>query len=211
MTIKVLIADDNQLFGELLAKRFAETSDIEVVAQADTSSEVLQKTKLSKPDIILMDIGMPHLNCIDITMALRKNFPDIKIIALTAHNDRINIKGMLEANAWGYLLKSCTYDQLVDAITQVHDGKKYLSSDVKEFLIEDYLEQESKGKMKLTDRESEILKSLAEGKSIREISEMFLISIKTVGTHKQNIFEKMNFENMTQLIKFAIKNGIISL
>ncbi|MDD4713100.1 MAG: response regulator transcription factor [Bacteroidales bacterium] len=211
MTIKVLIVDDNQLFGEILAKRFAETSDIEVVAQADTSLEVLQKTKLSRPDIILMDIGMAHLNCIDITMALSKNFPDIKIIALTAHNNKINIKGMLEANAWGYLLKNCTYDQLVDAITQVHDGKKYLSSDVKEFLIEDYLEQESKGKMKLTDRESEILKSLAEGKSIREISEMFLISIKTVGTHKQNIFEKMNFENMAQLIKFAIKNGIISL
>ena len=214
MTIKVLIADDNQLFREILAKLFKDATDIEIVAQAEDGLEVLEKVRLSKPDIVLMDIAMPRLNGMDTTLALLKNFPDIKTIALTTHDEKAYIKGMLEAGAWGYLLKNCKYDQLVDAIVQVYNGKKYISTDVTEIIIQDYLKQDSQGTTKLpklTERESEVLTLLAEGKSIREISEALFISIKTVGSHKENIFEKLEFENMTQLIKFAIKNGIISL
>ena len=214
MPIKVLIADDNQLFREILARRFTDATDIEIVAQAEDGLEVLEKVRLSKPDIVLMDIGMPRLNGMDTTMALRKKFPDIKTIALTIHDEKAYIKGMLEAGAWGYLLKNCKYDQLVDAIMQVYNGKKYLSTDVAEIIIQDYLEHDSWGTMKLTkltERESEVLKLLAEGRSIREISEALFISIKTVGSHKRNIFDKLEFENMAQLIKFALKNGIVSL
>jgi len=214
MSIKVLIADDNQLFREILAKLFKHANEIEIVAQAENGLEVLDKVRQYQPDIVLMDIAMPHLNGIDTTIALVKQFPGIKIIALTAYDDKTNIKGMLGAGVRGYLLKSCKYDQLVDAIIQVNNEKKYISPDVAEIIIQDYLGQDSQEKVrhpKLTERESEVLTLLAEGKTIREISELLFISVKTVGSHKENIFEKLEFENMTQLIKFALKNGIVSL
>lgn len=127
------------------------------------------------------------------------------------HDEKTYIKGMFEAGAWGYLLKNCAYDQLVDAIIQVYNGEKYLDTHATKVIIQDYLKNDSWGMTKLTERESEVMKLLAEGRSIREISETLFISIKTVGSHKQNIFDKLEFENMAQLIKFALKNGIVSL
>lgn len=212
MIVKVLIADDNKLFREILARLFKDSSDIEIIAQAEDGLEVLDKVLSTRPDIVLMDISMPHLNGIDTTLALHKKFPDIKTIALTAYGEKAYIKGMFDAGAWGYLLKSCKYDQLVEAIMQVYNGKKYIGADVSEIIIQDYLGLDSREAVKLpklTERESEILKLLAEGKSVKEISDRLFISIKTVGTHKQNIFDKLEFENMAQLIKFALKNGIV--
>lgn len=211
MPIKVLIADDHQLFREGLTNLLADAADIEVIAQAENGQEVLEKVRFSKPDIVLMDIGMPLLNGIDTTIALRKEFPDIKTIALSMHDEKTYVKGMFEAGAWGYLLKNCAYDQLVDAIIQVYNGEKYLDTHATKVIIQDYLKNDSWGMTKLTERESEVMKLLAEGRSIREISETLFISIKTVGSHKQNIFDKLEFENMAQLIKFALKNGIVSL
>jgi len=210
MIVKVLIADDNRLFREILAIRFRDTTDIEVIAQASDGMEVLEKVRISKPDVILMDIRMPRLNGIETTLALHKEYPEIKVIALTTFNEKIYIKGMLEAYAWGYLLKDSTYEQLVEAIKQVHSGKKYFSSDIEGIIIEDYLGRSPKESVKLTKRESEILKLLADGKTIRDISESLFVSIKTVGTHKLNIFDKLGFDNMTQLIKYALNNGIVS-
>jgi len=210
MRIKVLIADDNRLFREILAIRFRDTSDIEVIAQAENGLEVLEKVRISIPDVVLMDIRMPYMNGIDTTKELQKEYPEIKVIALTTFNENSYIKAMLEAKAWGYLLKDSSYEQLVEAIKQVHSGKKYFSSDIEGIIIEDFLGRSTQDTIKLTKRESEILKLLAEGKTIRDISESLFVSIKTVGTHKQNIFEKMGFENLTQLIKFALSSGLVS-
>jgi len=214
MPIKVLIADDHKLLRELLADFLTNSTDIVVVAQAENGQQVLEKVRLSKPDVVLMDIEMPRMNGIDTTQALLKEFPEIKTIALSMHDEKAYIKSMFEAGAWGYLLKNCAYDQLVGAINQVYNGKKYLDTDVSAVIIQDYLEHFSWGTVKnpeLTERESEVLQLLAEGKTIREISEALFISIKTVGTHKQNIFDKLGFENIAQLIKFALKRGIVSL
>jgi two-component system, NarL family, response regulator NreC len=210
MKIKILIADENKLFRELLAKRFLETSEIEVVAEAENSQEVLEQVKNTQPDIILIDIGVPQLKGIETTKILRNEFPKCKVIALTSRSEKMFIKGMLEADAWGYILKNCTYDQLISSITQVFGGKKSVSTDVEGIILEDYLGRHTSKVQTLTDRETGVLKLLAEGKSIREISDAFFISIKTVGTHKQNIFEKMGFENLAQLIKYAMNNGIVS-
>lgn len=214
MSIKVLIADDNQLFREILSKLFIGTTNIEIVAQAEDCEDVIEQVVQNRPDIVLMDIAMKCLNGIDTTEVLSKRFPDVKTIALTSFCEKTYIKGMFEAGACGYLLKNCKFDQLVEAIVQVYNGKKYMSNDVTQIIIQDYLGFDSKGTVKLpklTEREAEVLKLLAEGMSVREISESLFISIKTVGTHKQNIFDKMGFNNMTQLIKFALKNGIVSL
>ena len=130
------------------------------------------------------------------------------------HDEQPYIRSMFEAGAWGYLLKNCAYDQLGTAINQVYNGKKYLDNDVSGVIIQDYLQHFSWGAKKqaeLTEREAEVLKLLAEGSSVKEISDSLFISVKTVGSHKQNIFEKLEFGNMAHLFKFAFKNGIVSL
>lgn len=210
MKIKVLIADENALFRELLADRLSKTGDIEVVAEAGIGIEILDKAGLIHPDIVLTEVVAPDLNGIEVAKSLLKQHPAVKLIALSNHYDKQIIKGMLEAKAWGYLNKTISFDQLAESIRQVYEGKKRLSPDIQGILIEDYLDRGGKNTESLTKKEAEILKLLAEGKSVREIAEMYFISIKTAGTHKQNIFEKMGFENMAQLVKYALKSGIVS-
>lgn len=209
MKITVLIADENRLFRELLSSHFSKTEEIEAIAEATDSQEILDLVKRTQPDIILMDNGLPRMKGMETTKILRRDFPDCKVIALTSRAEKIHIKGMLESGACGYYLKDCTFDQLVTAIQQIHSGKKAVSTDVENIIIDDYLGRHQTHATSLTDRENQILNLLAEGKSIKEISENLFISIKTVCTHKQNIFDKMGFENLAQLIKYALNNGIV--
>ena len=157
---------------------------------------------------------MPVINGIEATGILQKELPDIKVIALSMHSDKHYIKGMFEAGASGYLFKNCAYDQLIEAINAVYSGKKYLSDEITEVIIHNYLKKEEdipNNDPKLSERESEILKLFAEGKTSREISELLFISIKTVGTHKMHILEKLELKSTTDLVKYALKKGIISL
>jgi two-component system, NarL family, response regulator NreC len=211
MAIKVLIADDHQLFREGLVNLISSAPDIEVIGEAKDGMEATKKAKKLKPDLILIDIGMPVMNGIEATRVIKKDDPQIKIIAVSMHSDRQFVKGILEAGADGYLLKNCTYRQLIDAIQSVVSGKKYLSDDITEMVIQGYLdpEDESESKTDLSEREVEVLKLYAEGKSTREISERLFISVKTVGTHKQHIFEKLGIKSNADMIKYAIKEGLI--
>ncbi|MCK4406713.1 MAG: response regulator transcription factor [Bacteroidales bacterium] len=214
MSIKILIADDHQLFREGLINLLSDSSEIEVIAQAEDGKEAIIKAKKFNPDIVIMDIGMPVMNGVEATKILKKELPDIKVIAISMYSDKHFIKGMLEAGASGYLLKSCTYDQLIEAINAVYSGKKYLSNKITEVIIHDYLGKEEEipnNDPKLSERESEILKLFAEGKTSREISELLFVSVKTVGTHKQHILEKLELKTTTDLVKYALKKGIISL
>jgi two-component system, NarL family, response regulator NreC len=214
MSIKILIVDDHQLFREGLINLLSDSSEIEVIAQAENGKEAIKKARKFNPDIIIMDIGMPVMNGVEATEILKKELSDIKVIAISMYSDKHFIKGMLEAGASGYLLKSCTYNQLIEAINAVYSGKKYLSDKITEVIIHDYLGKEEKipnNDPKLSERESEILKLFAEGKTSREISELLFISVKTVGTHKQNILEKLELKTTTDLVKYALKKGIISL
>ena len=214
MTIKVVIADDHQLFREGLVNLLASAPDIEVIAQAKDGKDAMEKTFQLKPDVVLIDIGMPQMNGIDATRQLKKEMPEVKIIAVSMHSDRQYVKGILEAGADGYLLKNCTYHQLTDAIQSVFSGKKILSEDITDLVIKGYLEPaevENDGFADLSEREVEILQLYAEGKSTREISEKLFISVKTVGTHKQHILEKLNLKNNADIIKFALKKGMIHL
>ena len=214
MSIKILIADDHQLFREGLINLLSDSSEIEVIAQAEDGKEAIIKAKKFNPDIVIMDIGMPIMNGVEATGILKKELPDIKVIAISMYSDKHFIKGMLEAGASGYLLKSCTYDQLIEAINAVYSGKKYLSNKITEVIIHDYLGKEEEipnNDPKLSERESEILKLFAEGKTSREISELLFVSVKTVGTHKQHILEKLELKSITDMVKYAMKKGIISL
>lgn len=213
MKIKVLIADDHQLFREGLCNLLSESEEIEIVAQAQNGKNAVTMAGKFNPDIVLMDIGMPVMNGVEATRLLQIKFPSIKVIALSMHTEKHFVKEILEAGAYGYLFKDCNYQQLIEAITTVNSGKKYLSETITQVLIQDYVSKErvQNPNPKLSERESEILKLFAEGKSGREIADLLFISIKTVGTHKQHMLEKLELKTTTDLVKYAIKKGIIIL
>lgn len=214
MKIKVLVTDDHQLFREGVANLLFSTPDIEVVAQAEDGEQAIEKAKHFKPDVILLDIAMPKMNGIETTRKIKAEMPNVKIIAVSMHSAKQYVKGILEAGADGYLLKSGTYRQLTDAIKSVYSGKKFLSEDITELVINDYLSgasSESDEYSLLSEREKEIFLLFIQGKSTRQIGEKLFISVKTVGTHKYHILEKLKLESSTDMVKYGIKKGLIQL
>lgn len=214
MNINVLIVDDHQLFREGLANLLLAVPDINVLDEAENGASAIEKAKQHKPDVVLIDIAMPGMNGIDATLQLKKEMPEIKVIAVSMHSEKQYVKGVLEAGADGYLIKNCTYRQLTDAIRSVHAGKKFLSEDITEMVINGYLDQSEAyddNYSQLSEREKEIFKLFAEGQSTREIGEKLFISVKTVGTHRQHILEKLDLKTTADIVKYALKKGIIQL
>lgn len=212
MAIRLIIADDHKIFREGLINLLSVSGNIEIIDQAENGRQAIEKADLLNPDILIMDIGMPILNGIEATNILHKKKPDIKVIALTMYAEKHFIKGMFDAGAYGYLFKNCAYEELIDAITMVYNGKKYVSDKITEILIDDYIGKPSiEGKeSNLSKREVEILKLIAEGKSSKEISELLFVSIKTVGTHRKNVLDKLGLNTTADLVKYAIKKEIIT-
>lgn len=213
MSIRILITDDHQLFREGIANLLSGSPHIDIVGWAENGQQAIEKSRKLKPDIVIMDLGLPIINGVDVTRFLNKELPATKILVLSMHAEKKYIKEALEAGAFGYLFKDCTYDQLIEAINTVYQGKKYLSNKITEVLIEDYLNKEAvpESKAELSEREAEILKLIAEGKTTREIADLLFISVKTVGTHKKHILENLQLKSTADIIKYAIKKGIVSL
>ncbi len=211
MKTRILIADDHQLFREGMVNLLSDASNIEIVAQAENGKEAVELAVINNPDLIIMDIRMPVLSGVQATEQIKLRMPDMNIIALSMHSEKHYIKGMLEAGASGYLFKNCTYAQLINAIDTVMAGKKYLGDEITEVLIDDYLDNKNENgdSYELTERELEVLKLYAEGKTTREISEALFVSVKTVGTHRQHILEKLGIKTTVEMIKYAIKQGLI--
>ena len=213
MEIKLLIADDHRLFRESLSNLIVNES-IKVVAQAGDGREAIEKTRESEPDVVLMDIGMDGMDGITATRKLKNELPHVKVIGLSMHAEKGYIRGMLEAGAQGYLLKSCSYDQLIDAIHAVNNGNKYLTEEITRVVVDDLLLNNGNGKRiedKLTDRELEIFKLYVDGYSTREISEKLFVSVKTVGTHKQHIYKKLRLKSIADMIKYGISHGLVTI
>lgn len=214
MSIKIIIADDHQLFREGLVNLLSEAKEIEILAQVENGKDAVSKAIELFPDIVIMDISMPVMDGIEATRQIRKKNNQIKIIALSMHADKQFIKGMFELGVSGYLFKNCSYDELVEAIKVVYSDRVYLSDRITEFLIKDYLSKEEYIPVvenTLTERETEILKLIANGMSIANISKKLFVSVKTVGTHKQNILDKLNIKSTADLVKYAIRKGIVSI
>lgn len=214
MPINILIADDHSLFRKGIANLLSEAENITIVAEAENGQEAVDKAREFNPDVVIMDIGMPVLNGVKATAKLLAKMPQMKVIALSMHTDTHYVREMLEAGASGYLFKNCDYKELITAIETVFAGKKYLNGQITEMVIQGYLGKKDPigvTEAELTGRESEIFKLLAEGKSVREIADVLFVSVKTVGTHRQHILDKLNLKTTTDLIKYALKKGIISL
>ncbi len=212
--IKVLIADDHALVREGIAAFLKLSTDIEVVGEASDGIAAIEKAKNFKPDVILMDIAMPKLGGLEATIELKKILPDLKILVLTQYEDKEYVSRFLKAGVSGYLLKHAVGSDLISAIRAVNRGEVYLYSSVASEVVASYLGREKKLSLedpyeKLTDREKQVLKLLAEGYTHKEIAGILNISVKTVIAHHSNISEKLDIHNRSALTKFAIQKGII--
>jgi DNA-binding NarL/FixJ family response regulator len=215
MSIKIMIVDEHKILREGLSTLIAKQPDMEIVGEATDGREALDLADRLSPDLILMDVTMPNLNGIEATRKIKSKNPDIEIIALSLHSDRRYVLGMIDAGASGYLLKECAFEELVRAINTVMDKKKYLSPEISDILIEEYVKKNAQGKptiyVKLTPREREILQLISEGRNTKEIAGRLYISIKTVETHRRHIKKKLKVESIAELTKIAIKEGLTSI
>ncbi len=212
MSVKLIIVDDHQMFREGLVNLLSASGKVEVLAQAKNGKEAVEKALQLKPDVVLMDIGIPIMNGVEATKKILQEDTDIKVLALSMYENKEYIKDILDAGASGYILKNSPFDQLLSAILSVSEGNKYLSKKVTDIIIQDYLTM-NKGRRalnQLSERELEVLKLYAEGKTSSEIAEQLFISVKTVGTHKQHLLKKLKLKTNADIIKFAIKEGLVS-
>lgn len=213
---KVLIADDHALVREGIVAFLKLCDDIEVVAEASDGIEAIEKTNKCRPDIIIMDINMPKLGGLETTVEILKTHPEIKILVLTQYEDREYISRFLKAGVSGYLLKKAVGSDLIAALKAIGQGELYLHPSIASEVVAGYLKGGKKVAVenpydRLSDREKQVLKLIAEGHTQKEVADMLNISVKTVIAHQTHMGEKLDIHTRAGLIKFAIQKGIIKI
>ena len=214
--IKVLITDDHAIVREGLQAILSVQPDIEVVGEATNGEESVKKAKELQPDIILMDITMPRMNGLEATREIKKQNPEMKILVLTMHEEDDYFYRILEAGASGYFIKGGSFNELITALRVVWHGDVFIYPTMAKKLLVNYLEgvksgQEVEGYKKLTEREQEILRFVADGLTNQEIAEKLFISPTTVQTHRAHMMAKLGLHNRTELIKYAIRHGFVTM
>jgi two-component system response regulator NreC len=214
--IRCLLVDDHTLFRQGVRRLLESESDFEIVGESPDAGDAVEKARELRPDVVLMDIGMPGLSSFEATRNIKKNRPETKVLYLTMYEDEDYLLQCLEVGAAGYVLKDTPAPQLVSAVRDVYRGGKYLSSQVLGKLVEDFRSRVRETRMQprmstLTPREREILKLLAEGNSVKEIAVLLGLSVKTVEAHKFNLMRKLDIHNKAQLVTYAIQKKIIKV
>jgi len=215
MKIRILLADDHQIMREGLKALLEKHSSMEVIAEAENGIQTLEIARREKPDVIIMDIAMPDINGIEATRQLKSEMKDIKIVALSMHSDRRFVTETLKAGASAYVLKQSAFEDLEKAIKTVMVNRTFLSADILETVVGDYVSQLTKSEYEayrqLSNRERQVLQLLAEGNSTKEIAYKLHVSVKTIESHRQNIMTKLSIHNLAGLTKFAVREGLTSL
>jgi two-component system response regulator NreC len=213
MTTRLLLVDDHAVVRSGLRMLLENEADVEIVGEASSASEAIEAAMRLKPNVILMDIGLPDLSGIDATREIKKRSADVAIVALTIHEDEEYFFKMLEAGASGYVPKRAAPEELLTAIRAAATGQVYLYPSLAKLLVRDYLDgghaSDEQTASDLTDREQEVLTFLAEGASNEEIATSLVISPKTVARHRENIMRKLNLHSRAELVRYAIRKGII--
>ena len=213
--IKVLIADDHTILRQGIKALLDNQAGIEVIGEAKDGREALTLIEDLLPDVILMDIAMPGLNGLEATRRIKKKFPKIKVLVLTMYTNEEYVFQILKAGANGYLVKETAFQDLISAIRAVYRDEAFMSPSISKKVINRYTQRvrdtnDTTGDM-LTTREREILQLIAEGSSSKKIAEALFISPKTVETHRTHIMDKLNIHNRTDLVKYAIRTGIVDI
>ncbi len=213
MTIRVLLVDDHAVVRTGLHMLLGQEEDIEIVGEAGSGREALNSIEQLQPDLVLMDIGLPDMTGIEVTRQVKQKWPGVAVVALTIHEDEEYFFQMLQAGANGYVPKRAAPEELLTALRTAADGGVYLYPSLAKLLVRDYLAGERETVPSaldgLTDREQEVLAHLADGASNQDIAETLNISPKTVARHRENIMRKLNLHSRSELVKYAIRKGII--
>ncbi len=210
--VKILIVDDHALLREGIRALLGVHDEIEIVGEASDGNEAIQKALEFTPDVILMDLVMPGMDGLEATRRIRKSIPAAKVLVLTQYETRQYILSAIKAGAAGYVPKKALSSELLTAIRTVHMGDSYLYSSATKALMEDYQQRvEREPYDRLTAREREILKLVAAGRTSREITDILHISLKTVQGHRLKITKKLGLGNRTELIKYAMRKGLVDM
>ena len=214
--IRVFLTDDHTLFRQGIRTLISAEPDMEVVGEASNGSDAIIKAAETRPDVILMDIGMAGLSSFEATRQVRKNRPETKVLFLTMYDDEDYLVECMEVGAGGYVLKDSPAQQLISAIRDVNRGGSFLSPRMLAQLVDDFRTRiKSNHRLPrfatLTTREKEVLKVLAEGNSVKEIASSLNLSVKTVEAHKFNLMRKLDIHNKAQLVQYAIQKKIIKI
>jgi DNA-binding NarL/FixJ family response regulator len=207
--IRVLLADDHALVRKGFRLILETQPDIEVVGEAGNGREAVEQALKLHPDVVVMDVAMPELNGIEATRRLADSVPRTRVLALSMHKDSVYVREILKAGARGYLLKDSLDSDLVNAVRAVARGDGYLSPGVSDAVLSDYRRHVTNPLDLLSSREREVLQMIAEGKTNKEIASALDLSVYTVDAHRGKIMEKLDLHSTGELVRFAVRNGLI--
>jgi DNA-binding NarL/FixJ family response regulator len=216
--IRVLLVDDHRILREGVRALLADEPTVVVVGEARDGMEAIEQVDALLPDVVVMDLLMPGMSGLEATGAIRERHPDVRVLILSMYDDDEYVQQVIQAGASGYVLKGVTVDDLVLAINEVHRGSSFLYPAIAAKLIEDYvrrvrsadLEAEA-GREPLTPREREVLKLIAGGSTNQEVASTLAVSKKTVESHRSNIMRKLDAHDVTELVRYAIRTGLITV
>jgi len=216
MGIRILLADNHGILRQGIQALIEKHSDMEVVGQANNGLTAVEMTRKLRPDVVLMDVTMPELNGIEATRRIRKELPEVKVLALSIHARREFVLDMINAGISGYLLKECVLDDLIQAINTVVAGQSYLSPRITRIVLEGIAESNAFAMRDrhceaLTPRDRQVLQLLTEGKSAKQIASQLALSVKTVEANRRQIMEKTDSNNLADLTKYAIRQGLTTV
>jgi two-component system response regulator NreC len=211
----VLVVDDHEVVRQGIKMVLETDPELEVVGEAASGEDAIDRVRELRPNVVVMDIGMPGLSGFEATRRIRQSNPEVQVLALTVHDSEAYVFQMLQAGATGYIVKRAPAVEVIQAVKRAYRGEAVLHPSVAKLLIRDYLSRVEKGEEAsydtLSDREREILKLIAEGKTNREMADLLYLSVKTVQAHRANLMRKLGMHDRTELVKYAIRKGIIGL
>ncbi len=207
--IRILLADDHAVVRQGFKMILGAQSDMEIIGEAGNGRDAVELAENLRPDVIVMDVAMPELNGIEATRRLATSLPHTRVVALSMHKDSVYVREILRAGARGYLLKDSGAADLVSAVRAVASGEGYISPAVSSSVLDDYRRHVTNPVDLLTSREREVLQMLAEGKTNKEIAGILNLSVYTVDAHRGRIMEKLNLHSINELVRFAVRNGLI--
>lgn len=210
-----MIADDHNMFVEGIESILEGQDHIQVVSKCYTGTEVFEKIQQATPDVILLDINLPGLNGLEVCQRLSKEFPDVKVLALSMHNEESFVTEILKYGAQGYILKNTGKKELISAIETIHSGQSYFSEEVTETIMKSLVNQRTGGKKsatlapKISRREKDVLELIIKEFTTQEIADTLFISLKTVESHRRSLLTKLGVRNTAGLVRVAVENQLI--